>query len=148
MAAGTSVPTTLLHHLKHNQVLHEHVVLLTLLTEEIPRVPQAGRFTVEALELGFTRIVARYGYLEAVDVPKLLERVSVKIGRACYDPMETSFYLGRESLVPPERGNIFKRLLLHLFVRMHKNELDVTSHLGLPPNRVVELGARLDLVAR
>jgi KUP system potassium uptake protein len=148
MAAGTSVPTTLLHHLKHNQVLHEHVVLLTLLTEEIPRVPQAGRFTVEALELGFTRIVARYGYLEAVDVPKLLERVSVKIGRACYDPMETSFYLGRESLVPPERGTIFKRLLLHLFVRMHKNELDVTSHLGLPPNRVVELGARLDLVAR
>jgi KUP system potassium uptake protein len=148
MAAGTSVPTTLLHHLKHNQVLHEHVVLLTLLTEEIPRVPQAGRFTVEALELGFTRIVARYGYLEAVDVPKLLERVSVKIGRACSDPMETSFYLGRESLVPPERGNIFKRLLLHLFVRMHKNELDVTSHLGLPPNRVVELGARLDLVAR
>jgi KUP system potassium uptake protein len=111
-------------------------------------VPQAGRFTVEALELGFTRIVARYGYLEAVDVPKLLERVSVKIGRACYDPMETSFYLGRESLVPPERGNIFKRLLLHLFVRMHKNELDVTSHLGLPPNRVVELGARQDLVAR
>jgi len=86
--------------------------------------------------------------IPGLDVPKLLERVSVKIGRACYDPIETSFYLGRESLVPPERGNIFKRLLLHLFVRMHKNELDVTSHLGLPPNRVVELGARLDLVAR
>jgi KUP system potassium uptake protein len=74
MAAGKSVPITMLHHLKHNQVLHEQIVLLTLLTEEIPRVSPAERFTVERLEQGFVRIEGRYGYLEMLNVPQLLEQ--------------------------------------------------------------------------
>ncbi len=146
MAAGNSVPTTLLHHLKHNQVRHEEVVLLTLLTEEIPRVSQSDRCAVECLEFGFVRIVARYGYLEAPNVPQLLELASKQVQRPLYDAMTTSFYLGRESLVAASRGNWFRQVLFHLFVLLYKNELDVTAHLGLPPNRVVELGARLDLV--
>lgn len=145
-SAGNAVPTTLLHHLKHNQVLHEQVVLLTLLTEEIPRVQQTERCTVECLECGFVRIVGKYGYLESPNVPRLLELASAQAGRPFYESMTTSFYLGRESLVTATRGNLGRRVLVNLFIRLYRNELDVTIHLGLPPNRVVELGTRLDLV--
>jgi len=139
------VPTTLLHHLKHNQVLHEQVILLTLLTEEIPRVPPEERFDVQCFDQGFIRIVGRYGYLESLDVPVLLRQALQKAGREAYDAMTTSFYLGRESLTVRASLNLGRRLLLSLFSLLRKNELDATSHLGVPPNRVVEMGARLDL---
>lgn len=145
MAAGSSLPTTLLHHLKHNQVLHEQVILLTLLTEEIPRVPPSERFKVECLEQGFVRIEGRYGYLEALDVPKLLEAALRSAGCPDYDAMTTTFYLGRESLTVQTKMHPGRRLLLSLFALLRKNELAATAYLALPPNRVVELGARLDL---
>ncbi len=148
MAPGGSTPVALLHHLKHNQVLHEHVVLLTLLTEESPRVALKDRLTVTEMKIGFTRIVAHFGYMEEANVPKLLELAEKQIGCCLYDPMSTSFYLGKETLSAPLRGNIALNLLLNLFIWLHKNELDSTTHFGIPPNRVVELGARLDLVPR
>jgi KUP system potassium uptake protein len=145
MGAGHSVPTTLLHHLKHNQILHQQVVLLTLLTEEIPRVSSAERCSAESHEQGFVRVVARYGYMETPHVPQLLEQASHQFGIAACDPMTTSFYLGHESLVAPLHCNLGRRLLLSLFIWLYRNEIDVTVHLNLPPNRVVEMGARLDL---
>ncbi|WP_321948267.1 KUP/HAK/KT family potassium transporter [Paraburkholderia sp. J10-1] len=146
MAAGDSVPTTLLHHLKHTQVLHQQVVLLTLLTEEIPRVPQEERFDVKCFDQGFVRIVGRYGYMESLDAPDLLKQAFQRAGRDTYDAMTTSFYLGRETLTVRPELNIGRRLLLSLFILLRKNELDATTHLAVPPNRVVEMGARLDLV--
>ncbi|MEX3939983.1 potassium transporter Kup [Paraburkholderia sp. BR10937] len=145
MAVGDSVPTTLLHHLKHNQVLHQRVVLLTLLTGEIPRVPPDERFDVQCFDQGFVRIVGRYGYLESPNVPVLLQQTLQKAGREKYDAMTTSFYLGHESLTVSTGLNLGRRLLLSLFVLLRKNELDATTHLGVPPNRVVEMGARLDI---
>jgi KUP system potassium uptake protein len=145
MAPGTSAPVALLHHLKHNQVLHERVVLLTILTEEVPRVELDKRLTVSELKIGFTKIVAHYGYMEEANVPELLEVAEKQIGCCLYDCMTTSFYLGKETLSAPLHGNIIVNLLLRLFIWLHKNELDSTTHFGIPPNRVVELGARLDL---
>ena len=145
MAPGDSVPITLLHHLKHNQVLHEQVILLTLLTEEIPRVDPVNRFDVKPLAQGFVRIVGRYGYLEMLNVPRLLELALKSAGCSSYDPMTTTFYLGRESF-SVQTPRPLRHVLLRLFTRLRKNELDATAHLGLPPNRVVEMGARLDLV--
>ncbi|WP_246089134.1 potassium transporter Kup [Paraburkholderia guartelaensis] len=145
MAAGNSVPTTLLHHLKHNQVLHRRVILLTLLTEEIPRVAPEERFDVHCFEQGFVRVVGRYGYLESLDVPELLRQAMQKAGQEAYDAMTTSFYLGRESLTVCPGLNFGRRLLLSLFILLRRNELDATTHLRVPPNRVVEMGARLDL---
>lgn len=145
MAYGDSVPMTLLHHLKHNQVLHRRVILLTLLTERTPRVSREERFEVHCLDQGFIRIVARYGYLETLKVPELLERAVHSVGREPYDAMSTSFYLGRESLTLRPRLNPGRRALLSLFILLRKNEVDATTHLGVPPNRVVEMGARLDL---
>lgn len=146
MPPGTAAPVALLHHLKHNQVLHERVVLLTLLTTDAPRVAEGERLTVDCMAAGFVRIVARYGYMEEANVPALLEHASPASGQVLYDPMRTSFYLGRESLALPAHGNCALRLLLRIFIWPHKNELDATAHFCMPPNRVVELGARLDLV--
>ena len=143
---GNSVPVALLHHLKHNQVLHERVILLTLLTDEAPRVEDRSRVSIEHLAIGFIRIVAHYGYMEQVNVPSLLGLASQQAGDELYDPMSTSFYLGRESLVARGQGNLARRLLIGIFIWLHKNELDATSRFGIPPNRVVELGSRLDLV--
>lgn len=145
MATGDSVPATLLHQLKHNQVLHEQVILLTLLTEEIPRVAPAERFNVKRLEQGFVRIEGRYGYLEMLDVPQLLEQALQSAGCSNYDAMTTTFYLGRESLSVQTKNRPGRHMLLTLFRLLRKNELDATAHLGLPPNRVVEMGTRLDL---
>ena len=145
MPPGSSVPTVLLHHLKHNQILHECVVVLTLITDEAPRVADSERMQVDRLEIGFVRIVAHYGYMEEANVPALLTLASAQSGLCLYEPMTTSFYLGRESLVAPREGHIAMRILLKLFVWLHKNELDATSHFHIPPNRVVEVGARLDL---
>jgi len=146
MPPGTAAPVALLHHLKHNQVLHERVVLLTLVTDEAPRVAPQQRLRASGMPAGFVRIVARYGYMEQANVPDLLEQAAPQLDCVLYDPMSTSFYLGRDSLAPPRRGNLAMRLLLRVFIWLHKNELDATSHFGIPPNRVVELGARLDLV--
>jgi KUP system potassium uptake protein len=140
------VPTVLLHHLKHNQVLHETVILLTLLTDEAPRLRDEQRITVKRCSPVFIRITARYGYMEQPDVPKVLQLASQQAGIAPYDPMSTSFYLGRESLTSSPACGLPMRWLMGLFAWLRKNENDATSHFGIPPNRVVEIGARLELV--
>ena len=141
-----STPLVLLHHLKHNQVLHERVVVLSLCTVEAPRVAPAQRATVQVLGGGFVAVVGRYGYMEQPDVPELLRHALPTLAGMDYEPMTTSFYLGRETLVSAARGLNVMRLLLRLFIWLRKNELDASAHYGIPYNRVVELGARLELL--
>ncbi len=97
---------------------------------------------MECFDQGFLRIVGRYGYLESLNVPELLKQALQKNGGEAYDAMTTSFYLGHESLTVRSGLNPGRRLL---FTLLRKNELDATTRLGVPPNRVVEMGARLDL---
>jgi KUP system potassium uptake protein len=137
------VPTVLTHHLKHNQVLHERVVLLTLETVDAPRVADAARLTCQDLGLGFLRVVARYGFMESPNVPALLHQASRVRGEDLYDPMRTSFYLGRATLTVPTGRRWLRHALLNVFLWQRRNELDATAHFGLPANRVVEMGARL-----
>jgi len=141
------LPQVLLHQLKHNQVLHEQAVILSLITEDAPRIDDAERLMIDVLPLNFLRLTVRYGYMEEVDVPRALERAGERLGRTLFDPMTTSFYLGRETLAVAPAGKPAMRLLLRLFVLLHKNEQDMTAQYRIPPNRVVELGARLDLLA-
>lgn len=147
MPPSVSFPMALLHQLKHNQVLHERVVVLTLVTEERPRVPPDEQLTIENLPLGFVRIVARNGYMQHIHVSEVLQHASAQTGICLFNPMSTSFYLGRESLFVAPHGALPTRLLLRLFILLRKNELDTSAHFGIPPNRVVEMGARLDLNA-
>ena len=138
----TGVPPALLHNLKHNQVLHETVVLLRVDTEEVPAVDPADRTTVEALGHGFFRMVMRYGFMEDPDVPGVL--AEVKHPGLKLPPMRTTYFLGRETLIASKKPGmaIWRE---QLFAVMSRNARTATSFFGLPPNRVVELGAQIEL---
>jgi KUP system potassium uptake protein len=142
-----NAPPVLLHHLKHNKILHERVVLVSLLTEEVPFVRGRDRATVTELGSGFFQVVARYGFMQTPDVPALLESLPKRGGVAAQlelKPMETTYYLGRETLLPtgPSRLAGWRK---RLFIVMSRNAQTASSFFGLPPNRVVEMGAQIEL---
>jgi KUP system potassium uptake protein len=136
-------PPALLHNLKHNKVLHEQVVFLSVKTAEIPYVPAAGRATIEALAEGFHQVVLHYGFMEDADVPRDL--ALVKRPGLSFKVMETTYFLGRETLIPSKtvRGMAIWRE--KLFSVMSRNARPASSFFRLPPNRVVELGAQVEL---
>lgn len=136
------MPPALLHNLKHNKALHQRVVLLTVGTEDVPHVRPEDRLTIQALDHGFYRMVARYGYMEDPSVPDLLRQAKTRGLELRL--METTFFLGRETLIPTKRpGMALWRE--HLFAWMSKNARPATSFFKLPPNRVVELGAQIEI---
>ena len=135
-------PPALLHNLSHNKVLHERVVLLTVDTREIPVVGDDERVEVSELGGGFYRIVVRYGFTQEPDIPEAL--AGVRVPGLDLRPMSTSYFLGRETLIPsPRPGMAMWRE--HLFAVMSRNARTATSFYRLPPNRVVELGAQIEL---
>jgi KUP system potassium uptake protein len=138
----SGVPVVLLHHLKHNKVLHQTVVIMSIEGEEVPQVSPEERLTVENLGDGFYTIVGRYGFMETPKVPALLALAEAHGLRA--RPQETSFYLGRETLLPdgPARLARWRKLL---FILMARNAQSATAFFNLPPNRVLELGAQIQV---
>ena len=142
------VPTVLLHHLKHNKVLHEQVVLLSLLAADVPQVPLLERARIEPLAHGFFRVIARYGFMETPDVKELLALCNEHGLRT--RPLETTYYLGRERLIPTrrKRGDHGLRMALwrkRLFSVMSRNAIGATQFFGIPPNRAVELGTQVEI---
>jgi len=136
------VPPALLHNLKHNKVLHERVVLLTLKTRDVPRVPLAERLRIEEPGCDFRQIEASYGFMEDQDIPTLLE----ECGRrgAPFYMMDTSFFVSRETLIASAvPGMALWRE--KLFVSMSKNATRAIEYFNIPTNRVVELGAQIEL---
>ncbi|XXF81485.1 potassium transporter Kup [Myxococcaceae bacterium GXIMD 01537] len=135
-------PPALLHNLKHNKVLHEQVVLLTILSEEVPHSAAEERVEVEPLEQGFVRVVARYGFMENPSIPDILKRCREK--GLQFQLMGTSFFLGRETLIPSKKpGMAMWREAL--FAWMSRNARSATAFFRIPPNRVVELGTQVEL---
>jgi KUP system potassium uptake protein len=136
------VPVVLLHHLKHNKVLHQTVVIMSIEGEEIPQVRPHERLTVQVLGGGFFKLVGRYGFMETPNVPALLAMAEAHGLRA--RPVETSFYLGRETLLPdgPSRMARWRKML---FIVMARNAQSATLFFNLPPNRVLELGAQIQV---
>ncbi len=136
------VPHALLHNLLHNQVLHERVMLLTVLYEDRPRVPLAERFDLEAYDQGFYRVRLRFGFLEAPDIPRALAQLSEK-GIDC-PPMQTTYFLSRETVIPSERiGMAMWRE--RLFAVLQKNAGSSLGFFRLPVNRVIELGTQVEI---
>jgi KUP system potassium uptake protein len=146
------VPLALLHHLQHDQVLHETVVLLKVSTEDVPRVRAADRLELAELRLGFNTVVAHYGFMEEPDVPRIMKRaalLSAADGAPFIpdDPAMTTYYLGRVTVIPPatsEVGRMFRWRVM-LFRWLKRNERSATLYFGIPANRVVELGTRVEL---
>ena len=134
-------PLVLLHHLKHNKVLHQHVILLSILSANVPETPDAERIQVVPLREGFSRVKARYGFMETANVPKVL--AACASSGVVADPRDTTYYLGRERLIP---GNSPKlaRWRKKLFIFMSRNSLSATEYFRIPSNRVVELGAQIE----
>jgi KUP system potassium uptake protein len=136
------VPPVLLHHFKHNKVLHEKVILLYVLNERVPLVAPEERIEVSDLGDGVYAVVARFGFMESPDVPRALKQcrtkgLRVKLG-------ETSYYLGRETLLTTGTSGM-STWRKSLFAYLSRNARPATSFFGLPPNRVVELGMQVRL---
>jgi KUP system potassium uptake protein len=136
------IPLTLLHNLKHNKVLHERVLILTIATEEVPYVSDESQAEVRELGQGVYRIVARYGFMENPDVPELLK--SLELPGARFDLDSATFFLGRETLIATSRPGmaIWRE---RLFSWMVRNAQGAALFFRLPPNRVVEIGAQIEL---
>jgi len=144
-ASPEGVPRALLHNLYHNQVLHERVVLLHVASEDVPHVPEDERVRVEALAAGFHRVFVRYGFKDDPNVPQVME-MCAGLGLR-FEMMETSFFLGRETVVtmPISRRARMAYWRQILFTWMFRNADPATAFFKIPPNRVVELGAQVEL---
>ena len=135
-------PPALMHNLKHNRVLHQRVVLMSVVTLDVPRVADEDRVSVVRVADDFHRVSAYYGFAESPDVPTILE-LCEKSGLA-FDMMQTTFFLSRETLVAHPKGGM-AGWRQRLFGVMARNSLQATVYFGIPPNRVVELGMHVQL---
>jgi KUP system potassium uptake protein len=136
------VPIALLHNLKHNKVLHERVVFLTIAVQDSSRVDENSRITVEELEQGFWRVKANFGFMEEPDVPDVLRRCA-DFGLKFREP-ETSFFLSRETIIASRKSGM-AAWRERLFAIMARNAQSATTFFQLPANRVVELGMQVEL---
>ena len=136
-----SVPSALLHNLKHNQVLHERVLILNVKVEEIPHVPAAERLEVHKSGRGFYRVILHYGFMEEVDVPADLARIEECGGG--FNMMSTSFFLGRQKLIATKEQPGMALWRERLFAWMMKSSESAMEFFKLPTNRVIELGSQL-----
>src|SRR5690606_28971584 len=140
-AERDSVPTTLLHNLKHNKVLHERLVFLTIATAEVPRVPDAERTEIDVIERGRCYKVTRhYGFREEPDIPHALKLLAQRGLASALE--ETTFFLGKTSIARAEKRGLFT-WRRELFRWMQKNSPSAAEYFRLPPARVIELGTQI-----
>jgi KUP system potassium uptake protein len=133
-------PSSLMHNLKHNKVLHERVVLMSVLTENMPRVAPANRYEIEQLSPDFTRVTLRFGYMESPRVPAAL--ASLRKSGLKFDIMTTSFFLGRRTIkISPNSG--MPMWQDKLFIALSRQAANATDFFAIPSDRVVELGAQV-----
>jgi KUP system potassium uptake protein len=137
------VPHALLHNLKHNKVLHERNVFLTVETLNVPYADQERRLRIDAIGDDFHRVLIRFGFMETPDVPLALMR-SCDQGGIHFDPMETTYFASRETIVATRHGGmpVWRD---KLFALMHRNAAPVTGFFRIPGNRLVELGAQVEI---
>ena len=141
-AFSGNAPRCLLHNLKHNEVLHEHVVLLTVEVPDVPFVSAENRSQIAHLGKGVHRIVLRYGFMEQPEVPRDLELLADK--GLPFDPMRTSYFIGRNSFVVSNTP-LLPRWQQKLFLNLSRFAARAGDFIGLPANRVVELGSRIEI---
>ncbi len=133
-------PTSLMHNLKHNRVLHERNVILTIVTKDVPRVPRQERVEVARIDDTFTRVTASYGFMETPNVPKILTHCKQR--GLNIDPNEVSFFLSRRSLRAASKNGL-PRWQKRLFIWMANSSEDATSYFQIPRDRVIEIGTQV-----
>jgi KUP system potassium uptake protein len=141
-STGSGVPSALLHNIKHNKVLHERVIILTVAIQDVPYVETGERIAVKDMGKGFYKMTLRYGFLEETDIPDALKQVTM-----CGEPfemMKTSFFLSRQTLITSSKPGmaIWRE---KLFAWMLRNAASAMEFFRLPSNRVVELGSQVEI---
>jgi KUP system potassium uptake protein len=136
------VPSALLHNLKHNKVLHERVIVLSVIVEDIPYVPKEDYVWIENLSNGFWKITGHYGFKETPDIPMMLS--DCKLQAMSFDMMDTTFFINRETLIATPNGGM-ALWREHLFVWMSHLAAKASDYFRIPTNRVVELGTQVEI---
>jgi KUP system potassium uptake protein len=139
---ASGIPRALLNNIKFNRVIHERVVLLTVVTREVPRVALPKRLTVTPVCEGIVRVVAQVGFMEKPNITAIL-REAESYG-VSYDPELTTYFLSREELLPGRRSDLTP-LRRRAFMQMARSAQVIADYYGLPPNRVIEIGTRLEI---
>jgi KUP system potassium uptake protein len=141
-AKASGIPRALLNNIKFNRVIHERVVLLTVVTREQPRVAEAKRLTVTPVCEGIVRVVAQVGFMEKPNIVEILR--DAEAYGVPYEPDQTTFFLSREELLRGQRSDL-PPLRRRAFMQMARSAQVIADYYGLPPNRVVEIGTRLEI---
>ena len=136
------IPKTLLHNFKHNKVLHTSTVLLSVTTEDVPFVSEDQRGVITELGHGLYRIIVKSGFSENPDLPEIL--ANIKHEKISFDPMQTTFFLGRETLLVKDTG-FLEKLPKRIFAFLSRNSYDASRFFGLSPGRVIEIGLQIEL---
>jgi KUP system potassium uptake protein len=140
--SAEGIPTTLLHNIKHNKIVHERVVLMTVETEDRSHLSEEERFEWKDLGWGVHRLSLHFGFMEDPNIPAILEKFGQE--PVPFNPMTTSYFLGRETLIPTrQHGMAIWRE--HVFAWMMRNSSSASVFFNLPPNQVIELGAQVEL---
>jgi KUP system potassium uptake protein len=144
-AATSGIPLVLTHHLRHNRVLHERVLLATVLTTEEPRVPEAGRVEVVHVADGLSRVLLRYGFMESPDVPEAL-RFAISQGQlAAHDLDDVTYYLGRETIIPTHTEPGMALWREEIFAVLSRNAERSAAYFCVPARQVVEIGIEIEI---
>jgi KUP system potassium uptake protein len=141
-AKASGIPRALLSNIKFNRVIHERVVLLTVVTREQPRIPQAKRLSMTPVCEGIIRVVAQFGFMEKPNILEILR--DAEAYGVPYEPEKTTFFLSREELLPGQRSDL-PPLRRKAFMMMARSAQVIADYYGLPPSRVVEIGTRLEI---
>ena len=139
-----TVPHALLHNLKHNKVLHEQTVFLSIVSHDVPVVPPEDRVQFERLLNGFYKLEAWYGFMQQPDIDEILGACRVRHGIS-FDVMDTSFFLSRETVIPTSEVPGMALWRDHVFAWMTRNATRATDFFNIPANRVVELGTHIEI---
>jgi KUP system potassium uptake protein len=137
-----ATPPPLLANLRHNEVLHETVLITTVQWTTRPRVPRARRATVHELGEGFFQVLLQYGFTETPDVPQALANITT--AEFGFDPDDAVYVVGNETVIPKE-GRSFLALRDRLFALMHRNAASPVRFFELPPSRVIEVGTQVEM---
>ena len=138
----TGTPIALLHNIRHNKILHQRLVVLTIINSETPLASKDERLKVETLRPNIYRVIGHYGFMEQPNVPALLAACEAKGLKL--DPAQTTFFLSRETIIP-HRGPGMAGWRRQMFAAMSRNAQSAAAFFRLPPNRVVELGMQIEV---
>ncbi|MHC8943305.1 KUP system potassium uptake protein [Advenella incenata] len=139
------VPSALLHNLKHNKVLHEQLVFLSVKSADVPFISQADRFVISEVDVNAWQVTATYGFKQEPNVPEVLEQVHAAHPQIDLSPMVVSYFMSRQTIMVSNRAPLIKRYRRRLFAFMSRNAARSTRFYKIPPNRVIEMGIQVEL---